>query len=246
MKALYMGDTTLETGALYLSLILEHLHLDYVYVPSSERLMPTIADSEFQLYIISDYPAKNFDDAIARAIVNRVKNGAGLLMIGGWESFQGNAGGYHQSIIAEALPVHVSSRDDRVNSADACCVVPATSHSVTKGLPFHNPPFVAGYNRIRVKSDAHHVLSVVRHSASVSRDGSITIEETFRDPWLVAGNCNDGRTAALASDLAPHWVGGFVDWGTERILLRGEGREVEVGNYYVRFIKQLLAWLLIS
>ena len=69
---------------------------------------------------------------------------------------------------------------------------------------------------------------------------------------LVTGKYGQGRTAALATDLAPHWVGPLVDWGTEnhpspscggRVAAQaGGGSDVEVGSHYAQFVYQLLAW----
>ncbi|HXV28077.1 MAG TPA: hypothetical protein VD913_03845, partial [bacterium] len=52
------------------------------------------------------------------------------------------------------------------------------------------------------------------------------------------------RTAAFASDFAPHWCGGFVDWGNKTLRLPvARNIRVEAGNYYVLFITRLLNWL---
>ena len=87
----------------------------------------------------------------------------------------------------------------------------------------------------------------VRHSGK-----RVDFEAAETDPLLVIGNYGLGRTAALATDLAPHWVGPLVDWGTEnepapsgsgRITAQAEGgEEVETGCFYVRFVYQLLKW----
>ena len=63
-------------------------------------------------------------------------------------------------------------------------------------------------------------------------------------PLLVLGMHGAGRTAALMTDLAPHWVGGFVDWGDgERVKAQAPGSwQIEVGNFYSQFIANLLAW----
>jgi len=53
------------------------------------------------------------------------------------------------------------------------------------------------------------------------------------------------RTAALTTDLAPHWCGGWVDWGARRRALPVTAEfGVEVGDLYVRFVRQLIQWLL--
>jgi hypothetical protein len=63
------------------------------------------------------------------------------------------------------------------------------------------------------------------------------------DPLLVVGRWGRGRVAALATDVAPHWVGGLVDWGAGRVAAQAPGAEaVEVGDLYARFVCQLMAW----
>ena len=63
-------------------------------------------------------------------------------------------------------------------------------------------------------------------------------------PLLAFGAFGKGKTAALTTDLAPHWVGGWVDWGTERLTAQAPGgNEVEVGQFYAQFISQLAGFL---
>jgi hypothetical protein len=55
--------------------------------------------------------------------------------------------------------------------------------------------------------------------------------------------CGD-TTLSGAADVAPHWVGGLVDWGDgERVTARAPGSwEIEVGNFYSQLVANLLAW----
>jgi uncharacterized membrane protein len=191
---------------------------------------------------LSDYPAENLQESEMEYIEGQVRAGAGLLMIGGWESFQGVAGGYHGTLIEELLPVSISAKDDRVNSADPCCVVPGVKHPVRDGLPFDSPPLVAGYNKFAAKPGTVEVLALRRFRTSFRAGDEVVFQAVATDPFLVTGIWGAGRTAALATDLAPHWVGGFVDWGPERKKLENGGREVEVGNLYLQFAGQLLRW----
>ena len=48
----------------------------------------------------------------------------------------------------------------------------------------------------------------------------------------MVGRHGYGRTAALATDVAPHWVGGLVDWGDQRITQKVTEDSIEVGNWY--------------
>ncbi len=67
---------------------------------------------DYGLYIISDYSVKNWIGADFEHLSRAVRAGAGLLMIGGWESYHGLAGEYHKSPLKELLPVTMESRDD--------------------------------------------------------------------------------------------------------------------------------------
>jgi uncharacterized membrane protein len=113
----------------------------------------------------------------------------------------------------------------------------------TAKLPWAlRPPTVGGYNRIKPKRGSQTVLQVQRFAAAC-RGGKFTITPKARDAMLVVGRYGHGRTAALATDLAPHWVGGLVDWGTKRVTAQADGSwAIEVGNLYAAFIRNLVAW----
>ena len=59
---------------------------------------------------------------------------------------------------------------------------------------------------------------------------------------MVVGQHGKGRTAALATDVAPHWVGGLVDWGDRRVVQDVAGGFIDVGNWYAQFFRNLLVW----
>lgn len=63
-------------------------------------------------------------------------------------------------------------------------------------------------------------------------------------PMLAIGNYGEGRTAAFASDVAPHWVGGFVDWGPGRVTesIDNDQEFIEVGENYAKFWRNLVNW----
>ena len=245
---MYLGDTSYDTAASYLSLAMYHAGIAHDYIPPDDSLKRFHQNKVYKLYVFSDYPASQLSDEASTAVLTNVENGAGLLMIGGWESYQGNGGGYHGTLLAEALPVRVSKTDDRVNSADPCCIVRCSDHPAIENLDFSRPPTIAGYNVIEADEGADVALEVVRYATLAVRDmfSPVAFEVKSRDPYLVFGSYGSGRTACLSSDLAPHWVGGFVDWGDERIRIAHDGREVEVGSNYVRFATDLIRWLIDS
>ncbi len=141
-----------------------------------------------------------------RAVRDYVKRGGGLVMVGGYLSFQGIEGKarYHGTPIEEALPVEIEARDDRVEAPQG--VKPRVldkGHAIvarTKG----DWPALLGYNRFKAKPDAT-VVALVGD-----------------DPLLVAGTFGEGRAVAFASDCGPHWAPpSFVAWAGYATLWRG-------------------------
>lgn len=131
------------------------------------------------------------------AIRDYVAGGGGLVMVGGYLTFQGidAKGQYAGSPVEEALPVTLSRHDDRAeNPAGITPHVTMTDHPIVAGLP-ENWPALLGYNRIAAKPGAEVVAMV------------------GDDPLIVAGTHGKGRAVAFASDCGPHWAPPpFVDW----------------------------------
>jgi uncharacterized membrane protein len=77
---------------------------------------------------------------------------------------------------------------------------------------------------------------------NVQSSGEFEFTRGEETPLLVVGQHGRGRVAALATDVAPHWVGGFVDWGDRRITQDVADGFVEIGNWYAQFFRNLLVW----
>ncbi len=243
-KILYAGDTTLDSGAAYLAGILTHYGLDFDYLASDQPISSGECLTNYELYIISDYPVNNWNEKDFADVVKSVENGAGLIMLGGWESFYGLGGEYHDSLLADVLPVTMQNSDDRVQSATPYVIQPTGQHPITDGLPFDHPPIVGGFNRIAPKPDATTVMQMRPLEIDAGADGKLSFTPGDPLPLLVTGTFGTGRTAALATDVAPHWVGTFVDWGTPRINAQGPGaNEVEIGSHYAEFFARLVNWV---
>ncbi|MDO4550161.1 MAG: glutamine amidotransferase [Planctomycetia bacterium] len=250
-KICYLGDDNIHMAAAYLAGIMTHYHLPYDRVDSGNSPPPDFLETEYAAYVISDYPAKNFSDAQWAHLVNAVKNGSGLLMFGGWESFHGRLGEYHHSPLAEILPVLMEETDDRRNYAQTVFIIPAKdqeNHPILAGLPWDTPPGIGGYNAFLPKPDATVLLEGVRFKILFQKGNSdagvqvgMDLEEV--SPVLVTGTYGEGNVAAFASDVAPHWVGGFVDWGKTRVMQEiPDAGFIEVGADYAQFFCNLLHW----
>lgn len=126
-----------------------------------------------------------------------VRAGGGLVMIGGYMSFQGikGSGGYSGTLLEDTLPVSLEPFDDRVEcSSGAVPTLEVTDHPIFDGISGEWPHFL-GYNRVSCDENADQLL---------------TIDD---NPMLVAGTHGEGRSVAFMSDCAPHWgPPAFTEW----------------------------------
>jgi len=187
------------------------IEVDYLPGHLTPARFPGSADAlaPYQAVILSDIGANSLllsPDTFERSAVapNRlaaleqyVRAGGGLLMIGGYLSFAGieAKARYHATPVEAALPVTISAADDRAEHPEG--VQPEVTkphHEVLDGVP--EPwPTLLGYNQLTAKPDAE----------VLARCGT--------DPLLVLGSHGNGRSAAFASDCAPHWCPpGFMNW----------------------------------
>ncbi|MEO0476074.1 MAG: glutamine amidotransferase [Planctomycetota bacterium] len=248
---LYLGDTRLDGAASYLAGVLSYAGLAFDYVASDVSALNELKAGPRRLIILSDYLASSLEPEGHDKIVERHQEGAGLLMLGGWESYHGLGGDWDDKPVAEVLPVVMSGTDDRINHDQPAFLVQKQEHPIVDGLPWdERPPTIGGYNRITPKPGTTMLLEVVRQR--VRRNGDqFTVGDSVIDPMLVVSDDGPARCACLATDAAPHWVGPLVDWGTDntipsgagRVACQGPGAEgVEVGQYYARFFAQLVTW----
>lgn len=183
------------------------------YIPTTRAAseFPTSASAiaAFDVIVLSDIgfntlalPPRTFDDF--EQVPNRlqlledfVRAGGGLIMIGGYLSFQGINGkaNYKGTPVEDALPVTMRAYDDRAERSDGVTpVVTDSSHAVVESTP-EEWPALLGYNRVSPDDDAEELVRV------------------GDDPLVVVGDHGEGRSAAFTSDCAPHWgAPGFTDW----------------------------------
>lgn len=232
MRVLYAGDSPAGGPANYLLAVLRRLKARVVHVPPGKILRPALFRQRFDAFILSDFSRKDMPAAAQRAIGRQVKEGAGLLMVGGWGSFNGPFGKWKGSLVERLLPVACVSGDDRLNLPGGAWIVEKRKHAMFRGLDFKNPPVICGLNRVRTKKSGRVLLAAKR------------IRDRKEFPLFVIHRDSRKRTAALTTDLAPHWSGGLTDWGTRSVSLPVRGRiRVEVGADYLRFVSSLLKWL---
>ena len=183
------------------------------YQPShvAARSFPETAEAlgAYGAVVLSDIGANTlllhpdtFDRSVPRpdrlaAIRDYVAGGGGLVMVGGYLTFQGidAKARYAGTPVEMALPVTLLSGDDRVETpAGVEPEVRVASHPIVTGLPSRWPALL-GHNRVVPRPEAE-VLAMVGD-----------------DPLIVAGTHGRGRSVAFTSDCGPHWCPPpFVAW----------------------------------
>lgn len=205
--------TSYHEGADWLRAALENAGISVEFLPNhlAPAQFPTEMDSmrRYQAILLSDigtntlllHPetferSKSMPNRLA-LLREYVAHGGGLVMVGGYMTFQGIDGRarYHGTPVEEALPVTLLPHDDRVEVPEGCApVVCAPDHPIVAGLPSEWPALL-GYNRV------------------IARPAATLIATVGADPLLVAWQHGRGRSVAFTSDCGPHWCPpDFLKW----------------------------------
>lgn len=240
MRVLILGEVGLL--ARYLVAVTKKSGADFDHLPPEELgEMPSDLDElmKYDAVVISDGPGNEIDAEKMELLKEYVESGKGLGMIGGWWSFTGTKGNYHGTPVEEILPVNCLEEDDRVNDPNGFKIIKKGDHPILNGLPWEDPPSVCGFNEVEPKSDAE-VLLNLRRIESIGKEKVEGVELAEEEsPLLVVGDYGEGRSLAFTTDLSPHWVGGMVDWGEERV----PAEDTAFGHLYIEFGGRILKWL---
>ena len=132
-----------------------------------------------------------------------VERGGGLIMVGGYYSFQGINGGarYRNTAVEAVLPTSIHPYDDRLELPEG--IVPevspgALSHPIMNGVPTDFPDLL-GINEVVAKPDAVTLLALPAGEGG--------------HPLLAVREVGIGRSAAWTTDIGPHWLPNeFLRW----------------------------------
>ena len=198
---------------------LEGSEFDLTYMPSHEAVeqfpFEMAGLDEYDVIILSDIGSNSLllPPEVwlhSRTVPNRLKlirawveKGGGLLMIGGYLSFQGidAKARWRRTPVEDTLPVTCLPYDDRVEMPEGTVAeVLQPDHSIVRGLGSEWPPLL-GVNEVLVRE----------------RDDVEVIARLPQDqgghPLLVLGRYGKGRTVAWTSDIGPHWLSpAFAAW----------------------------------
>ncbi|MDT7952624.1 MAG: glutamine amidotransferase [Acetobacteraceae bacterium] len=211
------GSVTFHKGAEPLVAALRDSPFELTYMPAHEaaEAFPFTLDElrRYRAIILSDIGANTLllPPSVwlqGKPVPNRLKlirewtaDGGGLLMIGGYFSFQGIDGRarWRRTAVEDALPVTCLPYDDRLEVPEGFRpVVIESGHPIFRDLP-EDWPMLLGANEVQ------------------ARDGATILARLPDDqgghPLLVIGQHGRGRTLCWTSDIGPHWLPeDFVRW----------------------------------
>lgn len=219
------SSTTFHTGAdaFIAAAAQEGIDVEQMYAHDVPQSFPrTVGELEgYDAVILSDIGANSFvlppqtwlegkrSDNPLVALAEWTRSGGGLMMAGGYLSFQGfqARANFARTAVADVLPVTMLESDDRVEAPQGAPVaVSDPSHPVAAAWSADAAaaPTLLGYNLVHPREDA----TVV---ATVGDDVLIATREVGR-----------GRSLVWTSDIGPHWCPeDFLAWSGFAPLVGG-------------------------
>mgnify|MGYP000984140754 CR=1 FL=1 len=201
-----------ETGLGWIDKAIEKAGYEFVYMPNhiaNDHFPFTLEElNEYSCIILSDVgadtlliPSATF--GASKILPNRcqllkeyVLGGGGLLMIGGYLTFNGVGaqGKWWATPVQDVLPVEILPYDDRMEHCEGVKPVTVGEHEALKGIPTDWPE-VLGYNKVIAKPEA---------------EVPVTVEG---DPFIAFASYGKGRSGVVTTDCAPHWAPPeFCEW----------------------------------
>ncbi|QND60915.1 glutamine amidotransferase [Mesorhizobium huakuii] len=214
------GSVTFHLGATPLVTALKDSEFDLEYMPAHEAVekLPFTMEglAQYKAIILSDIGANSLllhpDVWLhGKTVPNRLKllrdwtlAGGGLIMIGGYFSFQGIDGKarWHRTAVEDALPVTCLPNDDRLEIPEGFRpeIIGPRDHPLFAGIDGEWPILLGANEVVARERDDVEVLARLP-------------QDQGGHPLLVTGRHGEGRTLVWTSDIGPHWLpNSFVEW----------------------------------
>jgi uncharacterized membrane protein len=207
------SSTTFETGAdaFIAAAATEGIEIEQLYAHDVPERFPRTQEelAAYDVVILSDIGYNSFvlppetwlsgqkSPNPLVELATWTRNGGGLMMAGGYLSFQGfqARANFVRSPIAPVLPVRMLEGDDRAEVPEGGrCTLVAADHPAVAGWTGEAPDLL-GYNVVNARDEAD-VLAKVNDDVLVSA-------------WQV----EQGRSLVWTSDIGPHWCPEeFLGW----------------------------------
>ncbi|MGE0610358.1 MAG: hypothetical protein AB7O62_24935, partial [Pirellulales bacterium] len=234
LKVLYLDGRMLPEQKFLRRALAEaqDMHVDFIRIDATrpetrpDNLLAHFQPGQYDVYLIGDVDSKAFQEKELEALSSTVIAGAGLMMLGGMQSF--GPGGYDSTPLAKILPIEMDRFErqplgEKIRT-DLHWPGPLTLRPTAQGLEYilrlgkieesrqlwSELPPLDGMNRLRKKKTS----------------GILLADAGAGKPLLVADNAGNGRVLAFAADSTWHWA-------------MGGGR----ADIHRRFWRQAVLWL---
>jgi len=239
------GSVTFHTGADRFVASLEGTEVAVTYMKAHEAAenFPLTREGldEYDVLMLSDIGANtlllhpevwlrgNRVPNRLKLIEEWVRDGGGIVMVGGYLSFQGIDGRarWHKTPVERALPVTCLPFDDRHEIPEgAVPEVRDPDHPILAGVP-DDWPYLLGFNEVALKATGgwseqsieHRLTRPVRPISTSNEkepDRNVVLsvsDDGVSHPLLVTGSHGEGRSVAWMSDMSEHWLPApFLAW----------------------------------
>jgi uncharacterized membrane protein len=196
------------------------LDLTYRWIPADTRkswpinLDDVFQTKRFDVFIIGDLPAAALGSDQLAMLADRVREGAGLITLGGGNTY--TAGGYHESPLAELLPIKMPTTSSDLQPP--ITIQLAQTHPITD-LGGDDPAATWKSLPALLGADAMGTLRTMPGAATL-------LQASESEPLLSIATIGRGRVASLAFDSTWRWWKGGAN------------------DTHRTFWRQLLLWLM--
>lgn len=204
----------------------DYLRLESRDPQARESLKDRFQRGKYDVYVLGDLDSSQFTKEELQALANVVKDGSGLLMLGGFHTF--GPGGYHETPLAELLPVRMNPLErQRFDEAIRPDVHLSGKVKMRPAQPLGTRHFVMSLAAGPANLSAWDKLPPLEGANKFDKlkpAAQVLADTPDGKPLLVATEAG-GRAMAFAGDSTWHW------WLT--------GHEAE----HKRFWRQMILWL---
>jgi len=209
----------------------------------SERFQP----GQYRVYLLGDVPASVFTSKELEDLTKSVYRGAGLMMLGGFQSF--GPGGYGTTPLGEVLPIRMGRLErqglDEPIRRDLHLPGPLTMRPTRFGQNHFSLMLTGDVQENLALWSELPPLEGANRFAGIKPSGIVLAATERGDPLLVAHRFGDGRVLAFAGDSTWHWwMRGFETihkrFWRQTILWLAKKDETAEGNVWIRLDQRRL------
>lgn len=184
--------------------------LQYLWLPSRNRsnwpvdISRSVELSNFDVIVVGDLDSSAVTSPSWQKIASSVSRGAGLLLMGGYQSF--DAGGYQSSPLADVIPIRMVQQrqqvgqkiDNRFHLKQPIPLIPTRPHPITSLLP--EPDNARLWEMLKPMEGMNRFRGI-----SSAPGTQVLLVGPQDEPALVAGQFSKGRVLAFAADSTWQW-----------------------------------------